>query len=354
MPPQPISKKRARPPTMRIPPGNDAASAPQRRRLASSSHQTQQRRQVQSQILAPLHRYSEDEDEEEGEEEEEEENGRDQGEITIDRLSKKLVRLALASEYTRQPIRRTDITNKILTPANSRLFKPVFASAQSSLHAIFGMTLTELPMRDKLTLTQKRSALRSQKPASTNSKSYILTTLLPPAFRVPEILSAGTTSTNTKEEAYVALTTTICSLVYLNGRSINEAKLDRHLRRLNIEQTTPVDRTEKLLSTMCKQGYLLRVKDNTGGDTSWEYHLGPRAKMEIGKEGVVSLVKKVYGVQAPEDVEERVGRNIGIEEVSTATKAKGRAEGGGGTQGESGRREEDNGDDDEEEGDDSE
>ncbi|KAF8445196.1 MAGE family-domain-containing protein [Terfezia claveryi] len=275
------------------------------------------------------------------------------GEITVDRLSKKLVRLALASEYTRQPIRRTDIANKILTSTNSRLFKPVFASAQAALRTVFGMTLTELPIRDKLTLTQKRSALRLQKP--TSSKSYILTTLLPPAFRVPEILSAGTALTNTKEEAYVALTTTICSLVYLNGRSINEAKLDRYLRRLNIEQNTPVDRTEKLLATMCKQGYLLRIKDNTGGETSWEYHLGPRAKMEIGKEGVVSLVKEVYGVRAPEDVEERVGRNIGIEEICTATKkAKGKAQAGGG--GGSGRREE--GDDDEEEveeeGDDSE
>ena len=209
------------------------------------------------------------------------------------------------------------------------------------------MTLTELPLRDKLTLTQKRSALRSQKPPSTNSKSYILTTLLPPAFRVPEILSAGTPPTNNKEEAYVALTSTICSLVYLNGRSINEAKLDRHLRRLNIDQLTPVDRTEKLLATMCKQGYLLRVKDNTGGETSWEYHLGPRAKVEIGKDGVVSLVKEVYGVQAPEDVDDRVGRNIGIEEISTATRAagggKGRAEGRREAAGEEDEGEEDEG-----------
>jgi len=74
--------------------------------------------------------------------------------------------------------------------------------------------------------------------------------------------------------------------------------------------------------------------------------------MEIGKEGVVSLVKEVYGVQVPEDVEERVGRNVGIEEISTATKSKARAEGGGRTQGGSGKREQ--GDDDDDDDDDDE
>ena len=110
-----------------------------------------------------------------------------------------------------------------------------------------------------------------------------------------------------------------------------------------------MDSTEKVLATMCKQKYLICLKDNTGGETSSEYHLGPRAKAEIGKEGVVSFVKEVYGVQAPEDVEERVGRNIGIEEVVSAAAVvggrKGRA--AGGTQG---RKGEDGGEEEEEEG----
>ena len=200
----------------------------------------------------------------------------------------------------------------VLGEGNSKFFKPVFAQAQSSLHQIFGMELVELPMREKITISQKRAAQRSQGSGS-SSKSYILVTKLPHAFRDPEILGAGTA--NPKEEAYVGLVTVICSLIYLNGRSLSETKLDRYLRRLNIEVTTPLDKTEKLLATMCSQGYLNRVKDNTGGESSWEYHLGPRAKMEIGKSGVVNLVDEVYGVQAPADLVERVGRNIGVEEL---------------------------------------
>lgn len=174
------------------------------------------------------------------------------------------------------------------------------------------MEFVELPTREKITVSQKRAAQRTQGGGS-SSKSYMLITTLPHTLRASEILGAGTA--NPKEEAYVGLVTVICSLIYLNGSSLSETKLDRYLKRLNIEITTPLDKTEKLLATMCSQGYLNRVKDNTGGESSWEYHLGPRAKMEIGKSGVVNLVDEVYGVQAPADLEERVGRNIGVEEL---------------------------------------
>lgn len=176
------------------------------------------------------------------------------------------------------------------------------------------MGFVELPMREKITVSQKRAAQRSQG-GSSSSKSYMLVTTLPDTFRAPEILGAGTS--NPKEEAYVGLVTVICSLIYLNGRSLSETKLDRYLKRLNIEVSTPLDKTEKILTTMCNQRYLDRVKDNTGGESSLEYHLGPRAKMEIGKSGVVNLVDEVYGVQAPVDLEERVGRNIGVEEPAS-------------------------------------
>lgn len=91
---------------------------------------------------------------------------------------KKFVRLALASEYTRQPLRRTDITSKgLLEPAlwedrpgrltnltivlgsQNRLFKEIFDQAQKELRHIFGMELVELPMREKIKLSQRRCML---------------------------------------------------------------------------------------------------------------------------------------------------------------------------------------------------
>ena len=79
----------------------------------------------------------------------------------IDVMVKKLVRLALASEYSRQPIRRTDISAKVLGDQGSRQFKSVFDQAQNVLKVRFGMELTELPGREKITVTQRRGELFS-------------------------------------------------------------------------------------------------------------------------------------------------------------------------------------------------
>ena len=70
-------------------------------------------------------------------------------------MVKKLVRLALASEYQRRPIRRADISEKVLG-SQGRQFKAVFDQAQQDLRAVFGMELRELPAKDKVTLQQRR------------------------------------------------------------------------------------------------------------------------------------------------------------------------------------------------------
>lgn len=51
--------------------------------------------------------------------------------------------------------------------------------------------------------------------------------------------------------------------------------------------------TEKLLATMVKQGYIDKVKDMVTGEPRYDYHLGPRGKIEVGKEGSMVLVKEV-------------------------------------------------------------
>jgi melanoma-associated antigen len=73
-------------------------------------------------------------------------------------MVKKLVRLALASEYQRRPIRRADISEKVLG-SQGRQFKTVFERAQTDLQAVFGMELRELPAKDKFTLQQKRGEI---------------------------------------------------------------------------------------------------------------------------------------------------------------------------------------------------
>ncbi|KAL9605265.1 MAG: hypothetical protein Q9179_001513, partial [Wetmoreana sp. 5 TL-2023] len=71
-------------------------------------------------------------------------------------MVKKLVRLALASEYSRQPIRRADITAKVMAPHTGRQFKNVFEQANQQLRSTFGCEMTELPQKEKITVSQKR------------------------------------------------------------------------------------------------------------------------------------------------------------------------------------------------------
>lgn len=83
-----------------------------------------------------------------------------QTDTNADQMAKKLVRLALASEYQRRPIRRADISEKVLG-SQGRQFKKVFEQAQTELCAVFGMEMVELPAREKVTLQQRRGELLS-------------------------------------------------------------------------------------------------------------------------------------------------------------------------------------------------
>lgn len=76
-------------------------------------------------------------------------------------MVKKMVRLAIASEYSRLPIRRNDISAKVLGEQGSRQFKLVFNQAQQELRQRFGMEMTELPAREKVTITQRRGEFDS-------------------------------------------------------------------------------------------------------------------------------------------------------------------------------------------------
>lgn len=72
---------------------------------------------------------------------------------------KKLVRLALSCEYSRIPIRRADISTKVLGETGTRQFKAVFERAQLELRTKFGMQMEELPSREKFTISQRRGKL---------------------------------------------------------------------------------------------------------------------------------------------------------------------------------------------------
>lgn len=74
---------------------------------------------------------------------------------SLDALVKKMVRFALACEYSRLPIRRADISTKVLGEQGTRMFKTVFEQAQRHLREKFGMEMVELPAREKISIAQR-------------------------------------------------------------------------------------------------------------------------------------------------------------------------------------------------------
>ncbi|KAH7371648.1 MAGE family-domain-containing protein [Pyrenochaeta sp. MPI-SDFR-AT-0127] len=241
----------------------------------------------------------------------------DNGSGGIQQLSKGLVRYALSCEYARKPIKRQDINEKVLG-SHTRLFKEVFSSANSQLMEVFGMQMVELPKADRVTIRQKRAAAASDSQSKTSS-IWILQTILPEQYRIPEVIGPSRPIEEgliNKEDSYVGLYTTAIALITISGGMIAEGKLDRALRRMNADQSTPIGNKDKTLATMVKDGYIVKVKDSSSGEETVDYIVGPRGKVEVGRDGVANLVRVIWGEsEDPEELEKRIQRTLDVAEV---------------------------------------
>ncbi|GAQ44400.1 hypothetical protein AtubIFM56815_001185 [Aspergillus tubingensis] len=257
---------------------------------------------------------------------------------STDVMVKKMVRLALASEFSRLPIRRSDISVKVLGEQGTRQFKTVFEEAQRVLQEKFGMEMMELPVKEKVTVQQRRAAQKVEKPSSTN-KSWIVTTTLPTKYRKPEILLPTRAP---MESTYTGLYSFIIAVIVLNGGTIHEQKLERYLKRTNTDAWTPIDRTDRFLQRLCKEGYLVRNRDVDGGEEVIEYILGPRGKIEVGTKGVARLVREVYGQsegsERDDEFEIRLARSLGLKQPEPRAQEEQAEEGGDDGDGEEGGR----------------
>ncbi|KAF1967164.1 MAGE-domain-containing protein [Bimuria novae-zelandiae CBS 107.79] len=244
----------------------------------------------------------------------EQESGSGSGSGSMAQLSKNLVRYALACEYSRTPIRRQDINQKVLG-THSRLFKGVFREAQGHLMDVFGMQMVELPNREKVTFRQKRAAAGADQNKTSNV--WILQNILPSQYRSLDCMGPGIAPADENDPdlagAYIGLYSTVISLILLSGGTLSEAKLDRFLKRMNAGDSTPVDTTDKVLMRMAKDGYIVKIKDTQGGEELVDYMVGPRGKVEVGKEGVRDLVRTVYGDDV-QDLDQRLKRSLGLGE----------------------------------------
>jgi hypothetical protein len=106
----------------------------------------------------------------------------------------------------------------------------------------------------------------------------------------------------------------IIALISLFGGDgkLSDAKLDQYLRRMNADVNMPMDTTEAMLQKMIKQGYLVKIKENSGNEETIDWMVGPRGKVEVGNKGVKGLVEEVYGEEAPDDLADRISSSLGL------------------------------------------
>ena len=217
------------------------------------------------------------------------------------------------------PIANLDSPMPVLGREASRSFKPIFNRTQEVLQHTFGLKLTELPARERVTVAQKRAAQRatgnSQGTSNKASASWILTSTLPAPFRASNILRPPTAGVAGLEASYVGLYTFVVGLIYLSqGQRVTEGKLERHLKRVNADNSVlGGEKIDKVLKRMEREGYIVKIKEReVGGEETIEWVVGPRGKVEIGPEGVAGLVTEIWGPETDMgDLGKRLERSLG-------------------------------------------
>lgn len=159
--------------------------------------------------------------------------------------------------------------------------------------------------------------MKSNSQPKLGSGAYILESTLPERYRTATIIGASKTPSAEEEATYVAFYTMIVSLIYLHGGDLSEQKLKRHLLRLNADQNVSMEKTEVTLKKMERQGYVIKKTDRPAagqdGDHLITWHVGPRAKEEIGLDGVMGMVREVFG-EWTEDLEKKLKAGLGVKD----------------------------------------
>lgn len=104
----------------------------------------------------------------------------------------------------------------------------------------------------------------------------------------------------------------------------------RYLKRMNVDQNSPLGNTDDVLKRMAKEGYIVKVKESHTGEDLFDYHVGPRGKVEVSDEAIANVVRSVYSGDPVGDLEQRLDRSLGIARAAVREGENGDGEDGGG------------------------
>lgn len=169
--------------------------------------------------------------------------------------------------------------------------------------------------------TKTCTAAQKQTNQSTSSGAWVLVSTLPPKYRAPDIIPPPAVPTQEQEASYIAIYTFIVTAIYLHGGDLEESKLERYLRRTNLERNTPVGPVEDLIKRLTREQYIARYTDKSGQDEVHHFIVGPRGKIEISEEGAAGLVRTVYGGSL-EDLDSRLDVSLRISSKAETAEKK--------------------------------
>lgn len=174
--------------------------------------------------------------------------------------------------------------------------------------------------------------MRSNSQPKLGSGAYVLSSTLPAEYRNATILRPSATPSAAEESTYAAFYSVVISLIYLNAGELTDQKLKRYLGRLNADQNVSKDKTEDTLKRMERQGYVIKRVERPpvgqDGEHTVTWHVGPRGREEIGKDGVVGIIQEVYG-DWNADLDKKLKASLGIKDGRVTEDGDEDAEDGG-------------------------
>lgn len=209
-----------------------------------------------------------------------------------------LIRLALACEASKKPLRREDILSLVLGGSSRRSLKTLLAEANQRLAADFAMQLVPLPAASRplstATVAGRKAAsamARQQRDSSSGSSSYIL-------------ISKGRRSPNftyhRRPEQLAHLTIILC-LIALSGGEIEEEALRERL----VSLAPPPSGLNELIGEWRRQRYLT-IGKRIDDQAITVYSAGPRALLEFPPEHLAGFIMDLFTRVSDVSGEERV------------------------------------------------
>lgn len=222
-----------------------------------------------------------------------------------------LIRLALAFEVSKKPLKREDILIHVLNN-NGKYFRHLLVKTNERLQSVFGMQLVQLPTAVKnistMTVAGRKAALNSANNSANNSNNSSNTFILVSTVDRPNGIPYH------RNPDRLALLMTILCIIHLSeSHCIEEDSLYEKLSStFNIRRNDASQfDLDSLLSEWKRQRYLVTQRKSDEANVS-VYIMGPRAMVEMPPEALGKFVLSIgdFANQTPHRFKERVSASF--------------------------------------------